>query len=145
MRIYEELFILRPDVTDEQIDPYIEQIRGIIASDGGTLDKVDKWGKRRLAYHIGKFSEGFYVLLVFQSEPNVVREIERRMRVNDLVIKYITVRIDEKLKRLEKRRKMREKRAARKPAPAVHAPAAPTAEQQMMSSQPVPGEPAAAE
>ncbi|MCC7498397.1 MAG: 30S ribosomal protein S6 [Bryobacterales bacterium] len=145
MRIYEELFIVRPDATDEQIDPYIEQMRGIIESAGGTLDKADKWGKRRLAYRVEKFHEGLYILLVFQSKPEAVKEIERRMRVNDLVIKFITVRIDEKMKRIEKRRKMREKRAARKPAPVVHAPAAPTVEQQMASAGPMPGEPAPAE
>lgn len=145
MRIYEELFIVRPDATDEQIDPYIEQIRGVIESDGGKLDKTDKWGKRRLAYRVGKFGEGLYILLVFQAKPETVKEIERRMRVTDLVIKFITVRIDEKMKRIEKRRKMREKRAARKPAPAAHAPMMPTAEQQMMSAAPTPGEPVQAE
>jgi small subunit ribosomal protein S6 len=115
MRIYEELFIVRPDATDEQIDPAIEQLKGVITQAGGTVEKAEKWGVRRLAYRVMKFAEGQYVLLQFTADATVVKELERRLRVNDLVIKFITVRIDEKLKRIEKRRKAREKRAARKP------------------------------
>src|SRR5690348_10259588 len=105
MRIYEELFILRPDATDEEIDPAIEQLKGVITQAGGTLDKVEKWGMRRLAYRVLKYNEGQYVLLQFTANPEAVKELERRLRVNDLVIKFLTVRIDEKLKRIEKRRK----------------------------------------
>jgi small subunit ribosomal protein S6 len=134
MRIYEELFIVRPDAPEEEVDALNEQIRQLITSSGGTVEKVEKWGVRKLAYRVMKFNEGAYVLFVFQAGPSLVRELERRLRVNDLVIKFITVRIDEKLKKIEKRRKAREKRAARKPAPPVAAPAAPF----------VPAEPAAA-
>ncbi len=77
-----------------------------------TVDKVDKWGKRRLAYRVDKYREGTYVLFQFTAEPDVVKELERRLRVSDMVMKFLTVRIDEKLKRLEKRKKEREKRAA---------------------------------
>ncbi|MEO8128021.1 MAG: 30S ribosomal protein S6, partial [Bryobacteraceae bacterium] len=75
--------------------------------------------------------------------PQTVHEIERRLRVSDSIMKFITVRIDEKMKRLEKRKKAREKRAHRKPAPVAAAPSMPTAEQQMMSSPAMPGEPVA--
>lgn len=119
MRIYEELFIIRPDASEEEIDAYVEQLRPVITSGGGSLDKIEKWGLRRLAYRIGKREEGFYVLLQFSTGPEAVKELERRMRVSDLVLKYLTVRIDETLGRLEKRRKQREKRARRKPAPAA--------------------------
>jgi small subunit ribosomal protein S6 len=95
------------------------------------VDKVDKWGKRRLAYRIDKFREGNYVLFQFTSGPETVKEFERRLRVSDLVIKFITVRIDETLKRLDKRKKDREKRAHRK-ATAAPAPAQPSVAQQMM-------------
>ena len=115
MRIYEELFVVQPDATDEQIDPLIEQLKGIITQAGGTLDKTEKWGMRKLAYRVLKYNEGQYILLQFTAKPETVRELERRLRVNDLVIKFLTVRIDEKLKRIEKRKKQREKRAARKP------------------------------
>jgi len=138
-RIYEELFIVRPDATDEEITPIIEQIRNVITTAGGTVDKEERWGVRKLAYRVAKRNEGFYVLLQFSAEAQTVKEVERRLRVNDAVLKFLTVRIDEKLKWLEKRKKQREKRAARKPAPAVAAPAAP--EQPMMPAAPVPAAP----
>ena len=118
MRIYEELFIVRPEATEEEVDPLIEQLKNVITQAGGSLDKTEKWGVRRLAYRIMKFEEGQYILLQFSANSQAVKEVERRLRVADLVIKFLTVRIDEKLKWLEKRRKQREKRAARKPAPA---------------------------
>src|SRR5450759_2377814 len=111
MRIYEELFVARPDVTDEEIDPFIEQLTKMITSQGGTVDKSDKWGIRKLAYRVQKRTEGYYVLLQFTAGPEAVKEIERRLRVSDMVMKFITVRIDEKLKKIEKRKKGREKRA----------------------------------
>lgn len=149
MRVYEELFIVQPDATDELVDPIIEQLKGVITQSGGTLDKTEKWGVRRLAYRVLKFSEGQYVLLQFSAKPETVKEIERRLRVNDLVIKFLTVRIDEKLKRIEKRRKQREKRAARKPpkpeSPAVAAPMVPSEPASPAPGAPVPGAPVEAE
>jgi small subunit ribosomal protein S6 len=146
MRVYEELFIVRPDATDELIDPLIEQLKGVITQFGGTLEKTEKWGMRRLAYRVLKFSEGQYILLQFTAQAEAVREIERRLRVNDLVVKFLTVRIDEKMKRIEKRRKQREKRAARKPpkpeAPAVAAPLLPSEPAAPIPGAPVPGAPA---
>jgi len=135
-RTYEELFVLRPDVTDEEVDGIVEPLRTVVTNTGGTLDKVEKWGVRKLAYRVAKRNEGYYVLLLFSSaDPNLPREIERRLRVNDAVMKFITVRIDVKMKKIEKRKKAREKRAARKPAPPVQTPAAVPA---------VPAEPGAA-
>jgi small subunit ribosomal protein S6 len=125
MRIYENLFIVKPDAPDEEVDQFIEQMRGVVTNAGGTVDKVDNWGKRKLAYRVDKYREGWYVLFQYTSGPETVKEFERRLRVADMVIKYITVRIDETLKRIEKRRKTREKRAARRPAPVAPAPAAP--------------------
>lgn len=133
MRIYEELFIVRPDATDEEVDPLVEQFRNVITQAGGSLDKVDKWGIRKLAYKILRHNEGQYILLQFSSKPETVKEIERRLRVADLVLKYLTVRIDEKLKRIEKRKKAREKRAARKPPAPAQTPA--------VTSPLLPGEP----
>ncbi|MCC6342004.1 MAG: 30S ribosomal protein S6 [Bryobacterales bacterium] len=141
MRIYEELYILKPDTAEEDIETSVEQIRQIVTTAGGTIDKVDKWGIRKLAYRVGKQSEGFYILVQFSSTPETVRELERRLRVSDNVLKYLTVRIDEKLKWLEKRKKIREKRAARKPAPAPlqPAPAAPAPAMPGEPAAPVPG------
>jgi small subunit ribosomal protein S6 len=117
MRVYEELFIVKPDTPEEEVDGFIEQIKSIITDGKGNIDKVDKWGIRKLAYRVQKYAEGGYVLVQFSSSPELVHEVERRMRVADMVIKFITVRIDEKIKKIEKRKKARDKRAARKPAP----------------------------
>jgi small subunit ribosomal protein S6 len=133
MRIYEELFIVKPDAPEEEIDAFNEQVKQVVADNGGTVDKIDKWGLRKLAYRLSRYSDGYYVLIQFSAGPDTVREVERRLRVSDLVLKFLTVRIDEKLKWLEKRKKIREKRARKKPAP-VHAtgtgaaPGAPVAE-----------------
>jgi len=131
MRIYEELFIVKPDTVEEEIDKAVEQLRQFITGKGGEVDKVDKWGVRKLAYRIRKQHEGFYVLVQFHASPELVREIERRLRVSDIVMKFLTVRIDEKLKKIEKRKKQREARAARKPAVPVQVPQAPAAEEIM--------------
>ena len=138
MRIYEELFIVKPDAADEEVDQVIEQVRQVITGGGGSIDKLDKWGVRRLAYRVTKYDEGIYILVQFTSSPEVVRELERRLRVVDAVLKFLTVRIDEKLKRIEKRKKRREKRAARRPVPVSPAPQAPAAPE-------MPGTPVAVE
>ncbi len=143
MRIYEELFIVRPDATDEEIDPLIEQLKNVITHAGGTLDKTEKWGVRKLAYRVLKFNEGQYILLQFTAQSEAVKEIERRLRVADLVFKFITVRIDEKMKRIEKRKKAREKRAARKPAVPVSAPSIASPLLPAEAPAPVPGAPGA--
>ena len=117
MRVYEELFILKPDAPEEEADAFIGQIKDLITNGKGTIEKADKWGTRKLAYRVQKYNEGVYVLIQFSSSPDLVKEVERRMRVTDLVIKFITVRIDEKTKKIEKRKKQRDKRAARRPAP----------------------------
>src|SRR5690348_9559211 len=121
-RIYEELFIAKPDAPDEEVDQFVEQLRTHLTGAGATVDKIEKWGKRRLAYRVDKYREGAYVLLQFSAGPDTVKELERRLRVSDLVIKFITVRIDETLKRLEKRKKERDKRASKR---AISAPPSP--------------------
>jgi small subunit ribosomal protein S6 len=154
MRVYEELFIVRPDATEEEIDAYVEQISSTITAAGGSVEKVEKWGVRKLAYRVAKRSEGFYVLIVFNAGADVAKEVERRMRMTDMVMKFITVRVDERLKKIEKRRKAREKRAKRRPAPspvsaapampASPAPGAPAAAMPGVPAAPVPAEPEAA-
>ena len=145
MRIYEELFIIKPDAPEEEADQLIEQLRVQLTSAGATVDKIDKWGKRRLAYRVDKYREGSYVLIQFTAEPESVHELERRLRVSDMVLKFITVRIDETLKRLDKRKKERDKRTAKRAAagPASPAPAQPSLEKQMgeMPAPVMPGQP----
>lgn len=133
MRIYEELFIVKPDAPEEEVDAYVEQLRTQLTSAGATVDKAEKWGKRKLAYKVDKYREGSYVLLQFTANADTVKELERRLRVSDVVIKFLTVRIDQTLKRLDKRKKERDKRAAKRAsqAPATPAPAQPSMERQM--------------
>lgn len=142
MRIYENLFIVKPDATEEEVDGLVELMSGHVTKAGGTIDKVEKWGKRRLAYRVEKQREGSYVLMQFTAGPETVKEFERRLRVQDAIIKFLTVRIDETLKRVEKRKKEREKRALRRPKPVAPAP---SLAQQMLGgaegSHPVPGAP----
>ena len=141
MRIYEELFIIRPDATEEEVDPVVDQVKNVITQAGGTVDKTEKWGTRKLAYRVMKYNEGQYILLQFSAKPETVKEVERRLRVSDLVLKFITVRIDEKLKRIEKRKKAREKRAARKPPPQAPVPAMASPMMPQEGGGPVPGAP----
>ncbi len=127
MRIYEELFIVDPNTAEEQIDAVVGQIEGIVKDGEGTVDKIEKWGVRKLAYRVKKRDEGFYVLVQFSiAGGDAVKEIERRLRVDEVVLKYLTVRIDEDLKRAEKRKQKREQRAARKPKTPTPPPAAPS-------------------
>ena len=74
MRIYEELFIIKPDAPEEEVDTYIGQIKELITAGGGIIDKEEKWGVRRLAYRVLKYSEGLYILLQFQAGPDVVAD-----------------------------------------------------------------------
>ncbi len=133
MRIYEELFIVKPDVPDEDVDAFVEQLRTHLTGTGATVDKIEKWGKRRLAYRVDKYREGAYVLFQFTAPAETVKELERRLRVSDMVLKFLTVRIDQTLKRLEKRKKARDKRNARRAerGPVGPAPAQPSLAHQM--------------
>jgi len=143
MRTYEQLFIVNTAALDTDVDALLEQLAGIIKASGGNLDKTDKWGVRKLAYRVNRQSEGSYILLSFSCAAQTVRELERRLRVADIVLKFITVRMDERMKRVAKRQKRREKRLARKPqlsAPAVPA-AVPGAAPAAVPGAPAPGAP----
>jgi small subunit ribosomal protein S6 len=122
MRLYEEVFIVKPDAADEEAESVIEQVSKTVTDQGGTIDNVDRWGRRKLAYRVLKYDEGNYVVLKFSAKPETVREVERRLRVNDFVLKFLTVRLDERLKWVEKRKKKREERAKRKPPAAIATP-----------------------
>jgi len=114
MRNYEIMFIVNPNATDEEIDKINTQIEGVVTAGGGKIEKIEKMGKRRLAYEIDKQREGHYVLFVIAANGDIIKECERRLRVIDAVIKYITVRTDEDTRRFEKIRSYRQKRAARR-------------------------------
>jgi small subunit ribosomal protein S6 len=114
MRTYETIFILKPDLPEDEAGKFVTQMEGVIASTGGTLQKTDRMGRRRLAYRIQKYQEGEYVLLVSEAGPATVVEVERRLKVAEPVLKYMTVRTDEDLKRIAKKQQERAKRSARR-------------------------------
>jgi small subunit ribosomal protein S6 len=117
MRNYEIMFIVQPNTLEEEIDKFIAQMDGVVTSHKGQVLGVEKIGRKKLAYRILKFEEGYYVLFKIDADGECVREFERRLRVADLVVRYITVRVDEDLKRVEKikaaRLKKVRKRASR--------------------------------
>src|SRR5262249_41164239 len=113
MRVYEVLFIVAPNTEEGDIENLITQLSDVIKNQGAQIAKVDRIGRRRLAYHIQKYNEGYYVVLTVEGTGSEIAEVERRMRVTDSVIRYITVRIDENLKRAEKIKARRMARSAR--------------------------------
>jgi small subunit ribosomal protein S6 len=125
-RTYELMFIVRPDMTDEDLDKLISTLGAAVPASGGTIKSVEKMGKRRLAYTVRRFHEGIYVLLTVEGGGEVVHELERRLRVTEPVIKFLTVRIDEEQKRLDKIKAIRDsrKKVSAQPAAAAAEPAA---------------------
>lgn len=117
MRKYEAVFVVRPDVPEEEVDKLVAQMEGVVTGAGGRVEKVEKMGRRRLAYRIQRHREGFYVLFSVEGSGDTVKEFERRLKVTDTVIKFLTVRIDEDLKRAEKFRAYREDQEARRARP----------------------------
>ena len=106
-RTYEVLFIADPNLSEPDVDKLTETVQGYAEKEGAKTQKVEKWGKKRLAYDVKKHREGYYVLLVVEAKPEMVKELERRMRVADGVVKFITVRVDEDLKKAERRKGQR--------------------------------------
>ena len=96
------MFIVRPDVEEADLDKLIEGFQKNVTDGGGEIKSTEKMGRRRLAYTVRKFNDGFYVLLTIAAEGKLIAEIERRLRVSEPVIKFITVRMDEEEKRLAK-------------------------------------------
>ena len=108
MRTYELMFILRPDMPEEDQDKLISNLESQVQTAGGTVKSLERMGRRRLAYLVRNFQDGIYVLLTLEGEGAMVKEIERRLRVNEPVIKFITVRVDEEQKRLAKIKAIRD-------------------------------------
>ena len=122
-RLYEVMFIVRPDMADEDIDKLVSGFEASVSGAHGTVQKIDRMGKRRLAYPVQRFIDGNYILLTVEGAGETVLELERRMRVSEPVIKFITVRVDEEQKRLDKVKKIRASRVKRAPAPPPITPA----------------------
>ena len=106
-RVYEVMFIIRPDVDDDEAEKLITGFTSTVTTGGGVVKSVEKLGRRKLAYMVRRFNDGNYVLLTIEAGGPVVLELERRLRVTEPVIKFITVRIDEEEKRLAKVKALR--------------------------------------
>ena len=134
-RFYEVMYIVRPDAAEEDLDKLIAGFEGTVTTGGGTVRSTEKMGRRRLAYTVRKFNDGNYVLMTIDADGKLVAELERRLRVSEPVIKFLTVRMDEEEKRLEKVKALRASRvkrsdqgtvspeAAEAPAPQTESPA----------------------
>jgi small subunit ribosomal protein S6 len=128
-RTYEIMFIVRPDVEEAELDKLIEGFSTNVTTGGGEVKSVEKMGRRRLAYTVRKFNDGFYVLMNVAAQGSLITEIERRLRVSEQVIKFITVRMDEEEKRLAKVKAIRDTKVKRSTQPIAQAqPVAPVAD-----------------
>jgi small subunit ribosomal protein S6 len=140
MRTYELMFILRPDMAEEDQDKLISTLENQVQAAGGTVKGVERMGKRRLAYLVRNFQDGIYVLLTLEGEGGMVKEIERRLRVNEPVIKFLTVRVDEEQKRMAKIKAIRDTKVRGRGTRAAEAAAATTAEPLTPAGEPQPTE-----
>lgn len=127
-RSYELMFIVRPDMVDEDLNKLISTLESSVTSAGGAA-KSEIWGKRRLAYKVAKFNDGIFVLLMIEGTGTIIHEVERRLRVTEQVIKFLSVRTDEEVKRLDKIKKLRDakKKVSAAPAAPAAAPITPEA------------------
>src|SRR5450432_4470994 len=115
-RLYDLIFIARPATPEDEIKKVIAGIEHTCAEKGAKIEKTELWGTRKLAYRVAKHREGMYVYQQIRTNhPDLIAELERRLRVQDAVIKYQTVRLDEDLKRQKKLVEKRDKRTARRP------------------------------
>ena len=118
-RVYEILFIADPNLGEPEVDALTMQVQGYAEKEGGRIQKVEKWGKKRLAYMVKKQREGSYVLLSVEGGAALMKEVERRMRVTDGVLKFMTVRVDEELRKADRRRARRAEEEAKRRAKGV--------------------------
>ena len=107
MRTYEALYIVRPDVRDDDVQTIAKEVETLVTQNGGAIVRSETWGKRKLAYEVQKCSEGCYILLRFESAPPFVSRIENHFRLTDAIIRYLVVLFDEKTLRLEAAQKKR--------------------------------------
>lgn len=96
MTNYELMFIIDPSIDQESKDAEIEKVKGIITENNGEVGEADIWGIRKLAYPIMKNTEGFYVVLPFQADPELPKELDRRLKISDAVIRHMIINKDEK-------------------------------------------------
>ena len=114
-RTYEMIFIVDPNAADEDVVKLSEGVQKIITGQGGSITKTEMMGKRKLAYEINHKKDGTYVLLEVEGSGAEIAEVERRMRVNDQILRYMTVRVDEMRRRADKLKARRARKAEKKP------------------------------
>ncbi|CAN5468793.1 hypothetical protein BH20ACI3_BH20ACI3_19780 [soil metagenome] len=114
-RQYEVVFIIDPGADDDEVIRLTENHRQIVTDQGGVITKSESWGKRPLAYEILHKTEGTFVMMEIEGSGKEIAELERRMRVNDRIIRYLTVRVDEDRRRAEKFKARRGRKAAKRP------------------------------
>lgn len=113
-RTYEIMYIAQPETAEDDITKLNEGIQKLIEAEGGSVIRIDNIGRKKLAYEINRKKEGYYVLLETEGSGKEIAEIERRFRVNDTVVRFITVRVDEDRKTAEKHRSKRDRRASKR-------------------------------
>ena len=118
MRNYEVVFVAAPTLSSEELDDFINHAQTVVEGKNGKVVKIDNWGKKSLAYKIKRFREGYYVVLTIEGGGSAIAELERRFRVTDFILRYISVRIDEDLKRSEKIKAARQRKAQEQTPPA---------------------------
>ncbi len=96
MNFYESIFIARPSLLDEDVAKITEKVKGVIEQGGGKVQKIENWGKKKLAYEVQKEKKGTYVFLFFQSDGKVISELDRAYRLDDAIMKFLTVKLDKK-------------------------------------------------
>ena len=126
IRKYEIMFIVDPNMPEDEIDQLNAQVESVVTDGGGQVESVEKLGRKRLAYEIQRQNQGFYVLFTVAANGEILKEVERRFRVMDPVLRYLTVRIDAAEKKLEKVRAIRQKESSR-PSPDSEVSADPSA------------------
>ena len=107
-RQYELVYILPPDTTEQQATELHDQMQAIVSRMNGQIERTETWGRRKLAYEIGPHKEGFYVLEVLQGSGDLVKELDRRLKVLDMVIRHLIVRVDEEKKVVDRTRSKRQ-------------------------------------
>ncbi|MEZ5284377.1 MAG: 30S ribosomal protein S6 [Vicinamibacterales bacterium] len=113
-RTYELIYILVPEATEQQVADLQAQVAGIVERMGGTIEKTDPWGRRKLAYEIGKHKEGFYVLHVINGSGELMKEIDRRLKVTDDLLRHLIVRVDERQEVADRARTKRQETSRRR-------------------------------
>jgi small subunit ribosomal protein S6 len=130
LKQYELVYIVAPEATDEQLAAVHTEVEAVVARFQGTLDRSEPWGRRKLAYPIGRYKEGIYVLEVFTAPGDAVKELDRRLKVADNIVRHLIVRVDEGLRIAERAKSKRNAQTARRRV-ARGLPAEPTPEEKM--------------